>query len=629
VIASAARRLAAVAALAAAVLVPLVHVPALEAPFLVPKLAALEVTGALAFLAFAGHLHSGVATPSWPRLTLTGAALVLVTTVAAWAVAAPAGAPYAVSAMSRWTALFALACGAALASSDREGGQQLLEAVAGSAAVVSAIGIWQHLELAPLAIPVISAPGSTFGNRNLAAEAVAMSLAFGWAAAAGARRPGIRWALVATLVLDVVYLAATRARGAWLGAALAMVTTWLLVRPRFSRRRAALAAGAAVLVGLVAILPGRLNPRYVADTKRFASGADVLQASFDPRSTALRTRLGLWRRGAAMWREHAIFGVGPGNWPVFFPRYAEPGATRDGVLSAYLAPRQAHDDLIERAGETGVLGLAALGVLVAGAIVAVRRRLGGDEAQARPRAVAAAAALAALSGAALTGFPLEMPATIALSGLALGLLAGERPPGARAEAPTVRRVIGRAAVAVAVGLLVVAGVRAERQIRGSYWLGQAERALRRDRGPTGALLALPLLDRAAAATPGVFRVHLRAAQTMLRLRRQAEAAQAARRALAIEPLSPNAWATLAAAELEAGQPAEARADAARALAVLADHPFALFIDARGAEVTADLAGAARSWARLRAIAASRAVDQETAAAARTLLGSHEPQPWPD
>ena len=42
---------------------------------------------------------------------------------------------------------------------------------------MSAIGLWQHLDLTALPIPVLSAPGSTFGNRNLAAEAVGRVLA--------------------------------------------------------------------------------------------------------------------------------------------------------------------------------------------------------------------------------------------------------------------------------------------------------------------------------------------------------------------------------------------------------------------------------------------------------------------
>jgi O-antigen ligase len=614
-----ARRLALVATTAAAVLVPLAYAPALEAPFLVPKLAVLEVTAALGFLAFALHI-AAVDGERWSRPAAVGAGLVLFTTAAAWAMAAQA--PYAVAALARWAALFGIACAAVLVSGDARARQRLLEAITGAAAVVSAIGILQHLELAPLAIPVISAPGATFGNRNLAAEAIAMSLPLGCAALAAARGPARR-GLVVALLLELVYLAATRARGAWLAGALGLLTLAMLAPVRLSARGAVLVAAAAVLAGLTGLLPGRFNPRFVGDTKRFASGANVVEASFDTQSTALRTRLGLWRRGLAIWRDHPVWGVGPGNWPVVFPRYAEPGATRDGVLSMGLAPRQAHQDLIERAGETGLAGMAGLAALGAGAILAIRRRLAavaGD----RITTAAAAGALAALAGAGLTSFPLEMPATIALAGLALGLVAASpiARPAATLHAARWRSRLGGAGVAVAVGVLLWAGWRAQKQIRGSAWLGGAERAMRRDPGRDGALGALPALERAAAVTPGSFRVHLRTAQMMLRLGRPAEAEQAIHRALALEPFSPNAWATLGAAELEGGRAAQARASATRALALLADHPFALFVGARAAEAIGDRNGAAATWQRLHALA-DESTERNTAEAARNFLSAHE------
>ena len=127
-----------------------------------------------------------------------------------------------------------------------------------------------------------------------------------------------------------------------------------------------------------------------------------------------------------MAEEHPLLGVGPGNWPVFFPRHAEPGAARDGVLSATLAPRQAHNDLLERTAETGLVGLAALVFLAGAAAVTARRRLRAGDASARSSTAAAAGSLVALAGAGITGFPLEMPATLALAGVALGLIA----PGA-------------------------------------------------------------------------------------------------------------------------------------------------------------------------------------------------------
>ena len=84
----------------------------------------------------------------------------------------------------------------------------------------------------------------------------------------------------------------------------------------------------------------------------------VLDA-LDPASSVARTRLGLWRRTLAVYREHPLSGVGPGNFAVLFPLHAEPGAAADGVMSATMVPRRPHNELLERLAETGPLGLAA------------------------------------------------------------------------------------------------------------------------------------------------------------------------------------------------------------------------------------------------------------------------------
>jgi hypothetical protein len=446
---------------------------------------------------------------------------------------------------------------------------------------------------------------------------VALSLPLGAGALLGARGRGMRSLLVVALGLVLVYLAATRTRGAWLGGALGLVTFFALARPRLSRPVLAAVLAAAALAATAALLPGRPNPRHVGDSKRFAGGVDVAQATFDIHAPSLRTRLGLWRRTLAMVGDHPFVGVGPGNWPVFFPRYAEPGAARDGVQTLALAPRQAHNDLLERTAETGGLGLASLLILGAALVLAIRRRLRAGDQDARTATAAAAGALVALVAAGITGFPLEMPATLAIGGLALGLMApGPDQVAGRWGHPHLRRAT---AIAVSLAAVAWAGLRAERHLRGNHWLGQAERLVHGDPGPRGADRALSALERARAATPGELRVHLRTAQMLLRLDRGPGAALAARRALALEPFSPNAWITLASAQLAARDVEGARASIERAHALLHDQPLALFVDVRAALAAGDLRGAASARARLRAVAVASTDNQATASAARELV----------
>jgi O-antigen ligase len=564
----------------------------------------------------------------------------VVSAVAAASARTPPGAPYALAAIVHWLAIFGLAAGVVAATGapgpgdDGKGGPAALEpvllAVTAAAAVVSALGLVQHADLFPLPVPVISTPGSTFGNRNLSGEAIALALPFGVGAlalAGGAR--GRRRAIVAALVLEVLYLAATRARGAWMGAALGLLTVAILGRREWTRAAVlpCLALGGLALV--VALLPARANPRYSGDTKRFARGFDVVETSFDPESTALRTRIGLWRRSLTLFREQPLVGIGPGNWAVLFPRKAEPGATADGVLSFALAPRHAHLDLLECLTETGVIGLGSLLTLAVGLARAIRRAGSSDLRATRVTARVAAGTLVALMVVGFAGFPMEMPATSTLLGLALGLVwaAGGGRPALAGPAP--EPVLPRArAVGVAVAVVALAVLDTSKHLRSSYWLGAAERALHDDRGPAGAERALVALDRAEQALPGVFRVSLRRAHAELRLHHIVAATRACDAALAREPFSPNAWASLAAVQLEGGDAHSARLSADRSLDILADGPFPLSLKARAAEALGDQVDAQGAWAHLARLAgagpipAPAALDRETARSARDLWMAH-------
>jgi O-antigen ligase len=600
--------LAAIASGGSAFLVLLLYAPALDAPFLVPKFAALEVTASFGFLAFV-HARATSGRPRWAGAVTAAVLLVLATTGLSWMAAAVSGrpTPYAVAALARWGALFGVACGASVLCESATARRRVLESVTIAAAVVAAVGLLQHVEWLPFRIPVISTPGSTFGNRNLAAEVMALALPLGLGALARSPTRDTRIVLGASLVLEILCLAVTRARGAWLGAAVGLLVAAYLFRIRLSRGTFVAVLGLALAAAIAATLPGRFNPHDAGDSKRYEGVVEVLHDSVDTRSTALRTRFGLWRRTLAMARDYPLFGVGPGNWPVLFPRYAEPGATRDGVLAAGLVPRQAHDDLLERVAETGVFGLAAWLFLVGATIAAVRRSLPTVDEERRAHAVAAAGALVAVGVVSLSSFPLEMPGTLVLTGLSLGFIAADaEPPRPHARNPAT----ALAGYALGFALVGFALVRAERNVRGSYWLGRADRAMQTDG-------ALPALRRAMAATPDSFRVRLRLAQALLRANEPASSADAAGQILALEPFSPHGWCALAAAQLAGGDYVSARSTADEALRLLHDYPEALQVRAHAAARAGDFTAAEADKTRIAALAAGPA-DSDTAKRARAI-----------
>ncbi len=608
---------------AAAVAIMLGYFPSLSSPFVAPKLALLVVAGACGFLGWAAGSWPPRPAPRDARSTRTivGASaafglLVVLSTVLAAGRGAP-GAPYAAAELVRIGAMFGVAVGAAVAA--RAGStRRLCEAIHASAGLVALIGLAQHLRLSPLPIPSISVPGSTFGNRNVAAEAVAMALPFGLGllgfgeAPARTPPPSGRRTVALFLVLEIGYLAVARARGAWLGGALGIATFFALRRPRLSRAAVGAGCAAAMLAVVGAAIPGRWTAHDARDVKRFEPASRVLRDAVDPSSPVARTRLALWRRTWALYRSHPLAGIGAGNFPVFFPRYAEPNATEDGVLSPTVIPRRAHNDLLERLAETGPFGLAALLALYAALGAAAVRRVREARRAGLPgdgdRAAACAGSLAAFVGCGLTGFPFAMPATVYLFGIAVGLLAGEASPQEAIETanPTAvlpghrtrRLVLRPMAIGLAVSLAVFVGWWSARQLQTSYFLARFDAALRAGDTPADAQRALAFLARAERATPMDFQVALRASAAELQAGHLSEAGAAAGRALEVEPDSANAWEALARARLAGGDPRGAAAAAERALGILHDYPGALATRAQAtarlrATATADGAPAGR------------------------------------
>jgi predicted Zn-dependent protease len=173
-------------------------------------------------------------------------------------------------------------------------------------------------------------------------------------------------------------------------------------------------------------------------------------------------------------------------------------------------------------------------------------------------------------------------------------------------------------VLLGVVLVVCAVVRAERAVRGSWWVGRAERSIRADRGSAGAEQGIAALKRALEATPNDFTARLLTARLLLRAGRPADSVHAAEQVRALEPYSPHAWAALSAAELASNDPAAARWAADQALGLLEDYPEALDLRAHASAQEGDVgaAGADRDHlARLAQGPASSAITRS----ARALL----------
>jgi O-antigen ligase len=142
-------------------------------------------------------------------------------------------------------------------------------------------------------------------------------------------------ALSVAWFLGLVALALTYVRGAWVG----FVAGVAVLAPSLRRRRGALVGGLVAfgLVLLVLLLPGVWD--------RVVSIADPT----DPTSTE---RWKMWASGLAMFRDHPLIGVGPGQVKRVYPSYAAAE-----VMNKYRS--HLHSSPIQILVERGIVGFAA------------------------------------------------------------------------------------------------------------------------------------------------------------------------------------------------------------------------------------------------------------------------------
>jgi len=222
------------------------------------------------------------------------------------------------------------------------------------------------------------APGGTFGNRNFVAHMSAIGVPLLIWYAATARRAitvflcGIGGAvLAASLVLS-------RSRAAWLAllvvALLLAIPLWRAARriPHANAGRRLVFVGlvAAVGVALALILPNQLNWR--SDSPYLDSVRGVVAYN----SGSGRGRIIQYRNTLHMVEAHPILGVGPGNWPVYYPRFAshnDPSLTRDDRTTANPWPSSDWAALVaERGTITVVVLLLAFVGIIANAFQSAR-----------------------------------------------------------------------------------------------------------------------------------------------------------------------------------------------------------------------------------------------------------------
>lgn len=344
----------------------------------------------------------------------------------------------------------------------------LLTAMAVSGMAVAAIGLAQSL-LGFSWIPQMAPPSATLANRNMAAHVVVIALPAGLALWLTGRRRMTALAWAGGCGLAMAFLVHTGTRGAWL-AGLAMAVAFTGIAVFSCRRLLGRAAGRAVArtslrrqgapallaIGIFVLLANatpegwggqfgqawrrarRTAPDAVAGIQSLASAPESgEEAAWPPpqatRKDSLILRLAIWRNAVEMARARPWHGWGLGNFKVFYPRYRR-AAVAEGMTGTARMVRDLHNDWLQVAVETGLVGLALLLALVG---VAGRSLLRQARSLRNSRdawiVAAAAGGMTAFAVIACVSFPLEraIPPLFLAGYAALALTVPSRRPALR------------------------------------------------------------------------------------------------------------------------------------------------------------------------------------------------------
>ena len=341
------------------------------------------------------------------------------------------------------------------------------------------------------------APGGTFGNRNFMAHLCVIAFpalllttlragsprAFGWWSAALA-------AVAAALVLS-------RSRAAWLAliACVVVLAAFAYLALRRTRgllrwRRVPLLLAIAVAGGgLALLLPNTLN--WKSDSPYLETARSVVNY----REGSGRGRLVQYKNSARMTLHYPVFGVGPGNWAVVYPKFASPGDPSLGSDGMTANPWPSSDwmtFLSERGPVAFVLLALAMVALLIDAVRALRTETDPEHAL---YAWALLGTVAVLLVVSTFDAVLLLPTPALIAWGLLGALSPPSRPRLIVDLPTTQRVAAMLLVVILGGLAIA---RSSAQLMAMSVFESNTRASR--------------VERAAELDPGSYRIHMRLAE---------------------------------------------------------------------------------------------------------------------
>ncbi|HMF86773.1 MAG TPA: O-antigen ligase family protein [Gemmatimonadaceae bacterium] len=406
----------------------------------------------------------------------------------------------------------------------------ILVAAATASVLAAALALAQAYGLETEYFSANRAPGGTFGNRNFVAHMAALGLpSLVWCTVTARRPFGALLGSLGAAVLGAA-LVLSRSRAAWLAVLAAVVI--LLVPMLASRRywrggsvggRFARLSLAAVIGGMTAIaLPNTLN--WKSESPYLDSARGVV----DYKSGSGRGRVTQYGNSLSMSIVNPVFGVGPGNWPVEYRRFA-PANDRSIAADGMTANPWPSSDWVAFVSERGFIpALALLGAFMVLFFGSLRRWSELKDPDAVLAQCVLAGTIVAMMVVSAFDVVLLLAAPSFLVWSVLGATSGIRAAsGARRgrEVPISRTALSFAAAGI-IMVVLASAVRSTTQARAMSIVGRG--------GHTAGWVTGAMWD------PGSYRINLRVAQLYSRRGHCSVALGYARRANALFPLAPEA-----------------------------------------------------------------------------------------
>ena len=255
-----------------------------------------------------------------------------------------------------------------------------------SATAVSLVGLLQYY-LGATFIPQTFIPGSTFSNRNMAAQFVVMIWPLSMLLFILNKKRHLNGLYGLIHAILVIFIIITRTRAAWVAVLLTLSALllfllltgfWREIRPCFPKGKAIVLTASLFFIATMVYIPPQNPQKAVSLIKDLVlpckvlaytptqqkdqpiSGqAEILATLFsipEYREGSSAFRIAAWRNTFQMMRDHFFPGVGLSNWPIYYPLY-QSASQPDPFFSLERQPERLHNDPLQLLAETSFVGL--------------------------------------------------------------------------------------------------------------------------------------------------------------------------------------------------------------------------------------------------------------------------------